>query len=83
MRLLALVRSVRRILRSLADYESVMMSVDLSPAFLVEAVGRLDLVFGKYRYQDVTAAKPLGIEATVNPSEIVVTRTGFEPVLPP
>jgi hypothetical protein len=27
----------------------------LSPAFLAEAVGRLDSVFGSFRYQDVTA----------------------------
>src|SRR5262249_43993201 len=31
----------------------------LSPAFLAEAVGRLDDVFGQVRYQDVTAPKAL------------------------
>ena len=31
----------------------------LSPAFLADAVGRLDTVFGELRYQDVTAQKQL------------------------
>jgi integrase len=31
----------------------------LSPAFLADAVGRLDAVFGEFRYQDVTAANQL------------------------
>jgi len=42
----------------------------LSPAYLAEAVGRLDAVFGEYRYQDVTAAKRLAIAATVTPTDI-------------
>jgi predicted RNA-binding protein associated with RNAse of E/G family len=29
----------------------------LSPAFLADAVGRLDAVFGELRYRDVTAPK--------------------------
>ena len=31
----------------------------LTPAYLAEAVGPLDAVFGEYRYQDVTAPKLL------------------------
>ena len=31
----------------------------LSPAFLADAVGRLDAVFGELCYQDVTAPKQL------------------------
>ncbi len=38
----------------------------LSPAFLVEAVGRLDAVFGEFHYQDVTAPKMLEASATVS-----------------
>ena len=41
----------------------------LSPAFLSEAVGKLDVVFGEYRYQDVTATKPLAIAAAAIPTE--------------
>ena len=37
----------------------------LSPAFLADAVGRLDAVFGELRYQDVTAPKALLAAATV------------------
>jgi integrase len=37
----------------------------LSPAFLAEAVGRLDDIFGVVRYQDVTASKMLETVATV------------------
>ena len=39
------------------------------PAFLAEAVGRLDTGFGEYRYQDVTAPKILAIGATANATE--------------
>ena len=42
----------------------------LSPALLAEAVGRLDAVFGEYRYQDVTAPKTLAIEASANATKI-------------
>jgi len=37
----------------------------LSPAFLADAVGRLDTVFGELRYQDVTAQKAIAAVATV------------------
>lgn len=37
----------------------------LSPAFLADAVGRLDAVFGELRYQDVTAPKLIEAAATV------------------
>jgi integrase len=37
----------------------------LSPAFLAEAVGRLDDVFGAVRYQDVTAPMTLALSASV------------------
>ena len=37
----------------------------LSPAFLAEAVGRLDTVFGELRYQDVTVPKMLEAVAAV------------------
>ena len=35
------------------------MTAEISPAFLAEAVGRLDAVFGELRYQDVTVPKML------------------------
>ena len=38
----------------------------LSPAFLAEAVRKLDGVFGELRYQDVTAPKALEDAATVS-----------------
>ena len=38
----------------------------LSPAFLADAVGRLDTVFGELRYQDVTAQKAIAATAAVN-----------------
>jgi len=38
----------------------------LSPAFLAEAVRKLDGVFGELRYQDVTAPKALEAAATVS-----------------
>ena len=38
----------------------------LSPAFLAEAVNKLDGVFGELRYQDVTAPKALIAEAGVS-----------------
>jgi hypothetical protein len=38
----------------------------LSPAFLADAVGRLDAVFGELRYQDVTAQKQLEATSTVS-----------------
>ena len=41
----------------------------LSPAFLAEAVGRLDAVFGEYRYQVVSAPKLLALAATSSSSE--------------
>jgi integrase len=37
----------------------------LSPAFLAEAVGRLDSVFGAFRYQDVTTPKMIEAVAAV------------------
>ena len=37
----------------------------LSPAFLAEAVGRLDAVFGDLRYQDVTAPRAIAAASTV------------------
>lgn len=37
----------------------------LSPAFLAEAVGRLDALFGEFRYQDVTAPKATAAASTV------------------
>jgi len=37
----------------------------LSPAFLAEAVGRLDGIFGVVRYQDVTAPKMIEAVAAV------------------
>jgi hypothetical protein len=37
----------------------------LSPAFLADAVGRLDGVFGELRYQDVTTPKALISESSV------------------
>ncbi len=36
-----------------------------SPAFLAEAAGKLDAVFGELRYQDVTAPKMIEAVATV------------------
>jgi hypothetical protein len=39
----------------------------LSPAFLAEAVGRLDEVFGAVRYQDVTAPITFAHSAAVTP----------------
>ena len=47
----------RKDLRMAARYQH------LSPAFLADAVGRLNTVFGELRYQDVTAPKAL-IEET-------------------
>jgi integrase len=38
----------------------------LSPAYLAEAVGKLDGVFGELRYQDVTASSPALLNAAVN-----------------
>src|SRR5436305_11310055 len=38
----------------------------LSPAFLSEAVNKLDVVFGGLRYQDVTAPKTLLLNAAAN-----------------
>lgn len=38
----------------------------LSPAFLADAVGRPDAVFGELRYQDVTAQKAIAATATVS-----------------
>jgi integrase len=38
----------------------------LSPAFLADAVGRLDAVFGELRYQDVTAPKLLAATDSVS-----------------
>ena len=38
----------------------------LSPAFLAEAVNKLDGIFGELRYQDVTAPKALIVEAGVS-----------------
>jgi hypothetical protein len=38
----------------------------LSPAFLADAVGRLDGVFGELRYQDVTAPKQLEATSAVS-----------------
>lgn len=38
----------------------------LSPAFLAEAVGRLDALFGEFRYQDVTAPKALAAVSTLS-----------------
>jgi integrase len=37
----------------------------LSPAFLAEAVGRLDALFGEFRYQDVTEPKAIAATSTV------------------
>jgi integrase len=38
----------------------------LSPAFLGDAVGRLDAVFGELRYQDVTTQKQLEVTSAVS-----------------
>ena len=38
----------------------------LSPAFLAEAMNKLDGIFGELRYQDVTAPKALIVEAGVS-----------------
>jgi hypothetical protein len=40
----------------------------LSPAFLAEAVDRLDGVFGEVRYQDVTSQKQLQSASAVSSS---------------
>jgi hypothetical protein len=43
----------------------------LSPAFLAETVGRLDEVFGEFRYPDVTKEKALADESlqVLDPTE--------------
>ena len=38
----------------------------LSPAFLADAVRKLDHVFGELRYPDVTAPAPLLVDEAVN-----------------